>query len=214
MALPFLVILFGIGLLLSFTSQKQPFIWFPSFGSMLKTLGLAVPTWLGAVIVPSLFGWLFVLISVFALPKNAALDLIISWAVIGLLLLVGSFFWYWLLVGLYSLVLRLFLSEVPQLLRWLEPPKKKRDILFGWLALSLAALMGVMPFLILNALSYHPNDFTFESRRYREYKEAVDRAFAEGAFIVWFIVCAYFYQIRGVCRHAIAKKRKAKRLAT
>lgn len=58
-----------------------------------------------------------------------------------------------------------------------------------------------------------PNDFVIESRRYREYREALDRAFGEGAFISWFVVCAYLYQLRSVYRQTMAKRRSAKRSA-
>lgn len=214
MFLPFMVVLLLIGLILTVTGQKKPFFWFPSLGSMLKALGLAIPSWLGLAILPSLLGCLCLAGLILAIKTEAPLDVFINLASFGLLFLAGSFFWYWLLVGLYSLVLRSLWAELPKFLRWLEPPKKKRDILFGWLALTLAALIGVTPFLILALISDHPNDFVIESRREREYREALEQAFGEGAFISWFVVCAYFYQIRSVCRYAMAKRRKAKQLTT
>lgn len=179
---------------------------------MLKALGLAIPSWLGLALLPSLLGCICLAGLILAIKTEAPSDVFINLTGFGLLFLAGSFFWYWLLVGLYSLVLRSLWAELPKFLRWLEPPKKKRDILFGWLALTLAALIGVTPFLILTLISEHPNDFVIESRREREYREALEQAFGEGAFISWFVVCAYLYQIRSVCRHAVAKRRKAKQL--
>lgn len=211
MFLSFIVVLVLIGLISAITRQKQPSIWFPSFGSMLRALGLAIPTWFGLVIFFSLSAWQCFVTLIFAMATDAPLNVISGLAGFGLLFLVGSFFWYLLLVGLYSLVLRLFWSEVPQFLNWLKPPKKKRDVLFGWLASSLAALVGVTPLVIVILFSGHGNDFTIESRRYRE---ALNQAFVEGALISWFVVCAYLYQIRSVCRYAVARKRKAKQLTT
>lgn len=213
MFLIFIVVLLIISLVSVINRQKKPSIWFPSFGSILKALGLAIPSWLGLAALPSLFGCLCLAGAILAINTAAPMDAIVNLAGVGLLLLVGSFFWYWLLVALYSLVLRFLWAELPKFLRWLEPPKKKRDILFGWLALTLAALIGVTPFLILALMSDRPNDFVLESRRYREYQEALDRTIGEGAQICWFVICAYLYQLRNVCRRAMTKKRGAKRSA-
>lgn len=212
----FLVVLFGIGLLLNFTSQKQPFIWFPSLFSWLKTLALLYPTWIGAVVIPSLYGCLCFLLLVLSAATQAPLWAIGFWAGLGSLFLVGSLFWYLLLVGLYSLVLRLLWSEVPQIFRWLELPKKKRDILFGWVASTVAVLVGVSPLVMLVLLS---RDFTGVNVRYRpdllnQLTAAKMEAIFDQVFIMWFVICAYLYQIRRVYDHAVAKRRKAKRLTT
>jgi hypothetical protein len=210
MVLIFLIVLVLIGLIPLVT--KKPNKWFPSPGSWLRALALAIPSWFGLVILPSLLGCLCLAGLILAINTEAPLNAIINLAAVGLLFLVASFFWYWLLVGLYSLVLRFLWAELPKFLRWLEPPKKKRDILFGWLALSSAALIGVTPFLILALYSDHPNNFVIESRRHREYQQALEQAFGEGAFISWFVVCAYLYQIRSAYVRVVAKKRKARQL--
>lgn len=210
MFLTFLVVLLVISIISVINGQKKPNKWFPSFGSILKTLGLAIPSLLGLAVLPSLLGCLCLVGLILAIKTEAPLDVFINLAGFGLLFLAGSFFWYWLLVGLYSFVLRSLWAELPKFLRWLEPPKKKRDILFGWLALTLAALIGITPFLILTLISQHPNDFVIESRSDIEYREALEQAFGEGALISWFVVCAYLYHLRNICRWAVTKRRSAK----
>ncbi len=212
MFLSFMVVLVLIGLIPVIT--KKPFVWFPSLSSWLKALALVIPTWAGAVVIPSLYGCLCFLLLVLSAATQYPLWAIGFWAGFGSLFLVGSLFWYLLLVGLYSLVLRSLWSEVPQIFRWLELPKKKRDILFGWVASTVAVLVGVSPLVMLVLLS---RDFTGVNVRYRpdllnQLTAAKMEAIFDRVFVMWFVVCAYCYQIRSVCRHAVAKRRKAKQL--
>lgn len=192
-------------------------IWLPSLGSVLKTLGLAIPTWVGAVLFPALLGWQCFLMLVFAIATQAPLNAISGMVALSFLFLIGSLFWYLLLVGLYSLALRLLWSEVPQFLRWLEPPKKKQDIFFGWAALTLAVLVGVTLIATWVFLSF-PNNSLVYGLRYRPElvsQVIVDRlqSLSEAMFIAWFIVCAYFYQLRSAYNQAVAKKLKAKQVS-
>lgn len=195
---------------------KKPFIWFPSFGSILRALALVVPTWIGSVVIPSLYGCLCFFLLVLSAITQAPSGAIGIWALFGSLFLVGSLFWYLLLVGLYSLVLRLLWSEVPQFFRWLELPKKKRNILFGWVASTIAVLIGVSPLVLLVLLS---RDFTGVNVRYRpdllnQLTAAKMEAIFDRVFVIWFVVCAYLYQLRSVYVHHVAgKKRRAKQLA-
>ncbi len=209
-------LLFSIGLTI-ITRGKQS-IWFPSLGSVLKTLGLAVPTWAAAVLFPALLGWQCFLMLIFAVATQAPLDAIGGTAALSLLFLAGSFFWYLLLVGLYSLALRSLWSEVPNFLRWLQPPKKKQDIFFGWTALTLAGLVGVTPIVTWVLLSF-PDRSMLYGLQYRP--ELVNQLITkrleslfELMFITWFIVCAFLYQFRSVSIQAAAKKRKSKQVST
>ena len=212
MFLTFIVVLVLISLIPVVT--KKPFIWFPSPSSWLKALALVVPTWIGLVVFPSLYGCLCFLLLVLSVATQAPLGAIGIWALFGSLFLVGSLFWYLLLVGLYSFVSRLLWSEVPQFLRWLELPKKKRDIFFGWVASTLAVLIGVSPLVMLVLLFY---DFTGVNVRYRpdllnQLTAAKMEAIFDRVFIMWFVVCAYLYQIKSVYNHVAAKKRKARQV--
>lgn len=208
-------LLFLVGSTILARSKKS--VWFLSLGAVLKTLGLAIPIWVGAVLFPALLGWQCFLILIFAVATQAPLNAISGLATLSILFLVGSLFWYLLLVGLYSLFFRLLWSETPQFLRWLEPPKKKRDVFFGWAASALAILVGVTPIVTLVYLSFL-NDFSVYNLRYRENllsQAIVDRlqSLSEEMFIAWFIACAYFYQLRSAHNQASAKKRKTKQVS-
>ncbi len=208
-------LLFLIGL--TITTRGKQSIWFPSLGSVLKTLGLAIPTWVAAVLFPVLLGWQCFLMLIFAVVTQAPLNAISSTAALSLLFLAGSFFYYLLLVGLYSLVLRFLWSEPPQFLRWLQPPKKKQDIFFGWTALVLAGLVGVTPIVTWVLLSF-PDRSILYGLRYRP--ELVIQvitkqleSLSELMFITWFTVCAFLYQFRSASIQAAAKKRKVKQVS-
>ncbi len=208
MFLTFLLILFLIGLIPVVT--KKPFIWFPSLSSWLRVLALVVPTWIGSVVIPSLYGCLCFLLLVLSAATQAPLGAIGIWASFGSLFLVGSLFWYLLLVSLYSLLLRLLWSEVPPFFRWLELPKKKRDIFFGWVASTVAVLVGVSPLVMWVLLS---RNFTGVNVRYRpdllnQLTAAKIEAIFDRVFVMWFVVCAYLYQIRSVYVHRAAKNPK------
>lgn len=212
MFLIFLIVLGIIGLIPVIT--KKPFIWFPSFSSWLKALMLAIPTWICAVVFVSLFGWLCFGMLIFAIVTRSPLDAIGGMALLSSLFLLGSLFWYLLLAALYSVVLRLLWSEVPNFLRWLELPKKRRDVLFGWIASTLAVGIGVTPIVVFVFLSFE-NDFTVYSLRYDQ--ELVSQvivkrleSLTDEMFVAWFVVCAYLYQIKSVYVHKTAKKRMAK----
>lgn len=210
------IVLLGISSIPVITKRKQPTRWFPSFGSMLRALALAIPTWVCAVLFVSLFGWLCFGMLIFAIATQAPLDAIGGMALISSLFLVGSLFWYLLLVALYSLVLRSLWAELPKFLRWLEPPKKKRDVFFGWVASTLAVGIGVTPIVVLVFLSFS-NSSTVYRYWYRSEllsQGIVDQleSLTDEMFVAWFVVCAYLYQIRSVYRQAVAKKRKARQL--
>ncbi|WP_009631029.1 hypothetical protein [Synechocystis sp. PCC 7509] len=208
----FLLLLAG----LTITTRGKQSIWFLSLGSVLKTLGLAIPTWVAAVLFPALLGWQCFLMLIFAVAAQAPVNAISGTAALSLLFLAGSFFWYLLLVGLYSLALRSLWSEVPNFLRWLQPPKKKRDIFFGWTALTLAGLVGVTPIVTWVLLSFLDRSMIYGLRYQPELVSQVItkrlESLSELMFITWFIVCAYLYQFRSASIQATAK-RKAKRVS-
>lgn len=135
-------VLLIIGLIAAVTKTK----WFPYPSSWLKALGLAVPTWIGAVAIFSLEVWHFIFLLILAVVNHSPIPSIIFVLAAGMLIV--SLIWYLLLILLYSLLLRLFWSELPQFLHWMKPPSRMRDVFFGWAVSTLAVLVGAAPFLM------------------------------------------------------------------
>lgn len=172
--------------------MKWP-VWFPYPSSWLKALGLAIPTWVGAVAFFSLEVWHSIFLFILsAVTRSSSPSFFLVFAV-GFL--VASLIWYLLLILLYSLLLRLLWQEVPQFLRWLKPPIRWRDILFGWAVSTLAVLVGAAPFLLL---AFYSSDFIVETMRKRS-GIATEAAIGK-MFGGWYVTATYFYQMKSLLR--------------
>lgn len=174
-------------------AKPGQFIWFPSPGSWIKAIGLAIPTWFGAVAVFSLEVWHGVFLFFLAVVAHAPSAALIFFLVYAAGFLAVSLIWYLLLILIYSLFLRFLWSELPRFLRWIKPPNKWRDVLFGWSASTLAVAIGAAPFLLL---AFYSSDLIVETMRKRmdvSHEEVVSKMFGG-----WFVAAAYLYHVRGL----------------
>lgn len=202
MLFPVVVLLLVSSIMLLIT-RKLP-IWLPYPASCMKALGLAVPTWIGASAFFSLEVWhhvfLFVLVTfkTYTSPEGTySIPIGLQSIPIGVVFLlfaagflVISLIWYLLLMLVYSLCLRLLWSEVPQFLQWIKPPRRRRDILFGWAASILAVLIGAAPFLLVTFYSSDSIWNTME-RKGIDTEEAIGKMFSG-----WYVTAVYLYHLR------------------
>lgn len=165
--------------------------WFPYPSSWLKALGLAFPTWAGAVAFLSLEVWHFV----FLFTRSTAIGSSSPpyFLRVAAMFLVASLIWYSLLVFLYSLLLRFLWREVPKSLKWLSSPKGWKSILCGWAITTLAVLVGAVPFLVFG---FQSSDFILETMHKRLGIEAEQAL--EKMFVGWYVTAAYLYQALSV----------------
>lgn len=201
-----LVIPLLINLIILLTGIKSP-VWFPSPGSWLKAFGLAIPAWSGFVAVLSLGFWYLVFLSLLAFASDppAPLDALVIMPLLTAGVLVTSLLWYLLLIWLYSLFLRFLWSEVPHFLRWINPPKRKRNLLLGWGVSTLAVLIGSVPFSLplFHLYSDYPityNEVVLEAMR----RQVIDRM-----FIGWYMSAAYLYHVTSVVQSKIGHSAKS-----
>ena len=189
-----LIALLLISSIMLLIKRKLP-VWLPSPISWLKALGLAIPTWIGASAFFSLEVWHHVFLFALATISTRSLNPGVFFLLFAAGFLVISLVWYLLLILLYSLFLRLVLSKIPQFLQWLKPPSRRRDVLFGWAASTLAVLIGAAPFLLF---TFYSSDLIVETMRKRmgiETEEAISKMFSG-----WFVATVYFYHLRSLSK--------------
>lgn len=182
----FLLLLAG----LTIVTRGKKSIWVPSPSCWLKAIGLAIPTWIGCTAIFSLEVWHGVFLIILAAFKSAPLSAIRFFSLFAIGFLFISLVWYLLIVILYSLALRLLWKELPQFLHWLKPPKKKRDILFGWAASNLAVLVGATPFLLI---TFYSRRLIVESLNLRG---LTDDVIVGKMFSGWYVAAVYLYYLR------------------
>lgn len=197
-----LVTLLAVSLLLR-ASGVINLTWLPSYRSWLKAFGLAIPTWFGCVAFISLDFWISLLLLPVVIydPVVPSVTLLIL-PLIVVSFLAASLIWYLLLVYIYRLFLRLLSSEVPQVLHWLKPPKKKHDILWGWVTIVFAVLIGVVP-LALPLFDYYYgaiyvsyfNNSTFITDLIVEAKSQMK---LDRMIVGWYIAAAYLDHARSL----------------
>lgn len=190
-------ILLIFGLIAAVTKTK----WLPSPSAWLKALGLAVPTWVGAVAVFSLEVWHFIFLLILAVGKHSSSATSVFLAFAAGFLAV-SLVWYLLLVLLYSLLLRSLWLELPQFLHWIKPPSRWRDIFFGWAVSTLAVLVGAAPFLMV---AFYSSKLILETM---QQWGLTDEDIIGKMFIGWYVTAAYLYQVRGLLS-SVPLRRKA-----
>ena len=181
----------------------------------MKALGLAVPTWIGASAFFSLEVWHHVFLFALAIFKTytfpegtysipiglQSIPIGVVFLLFAAGFLVISLILYLLLVLLYSLFLRLLWSEVPQFLQWMKPPCRRRDLLFGWAASTLAVLIGAAPFLLI---TFYSSNLIWETiqRRGLDTEEAIGKMFSG-----WYITAVYLYHLRSLVSQPKVKDR-------
>lgn len=182
----FLVLLIGSTVI----TRNKKSVWIPSPSCWLKAIGLAIPTWVAGSAIFSLEVWHGVFLVVLAAFKSAPLSVIkgLSLFTVGFLLV--SLAWYLLIVILYSLALRFLWKELPQFLCWLKPPQKKRDIIFGWLASTIAVLVGAAPFLLM---TFYSSRLIIESLNLRG---ITNDLIVGKMFSGWYLSAIYLYHFR------------------
>lgn len=111
-------------------------------------------------------------------------------------LLAVSLIWYLLLILLYSLFLRFLWSEVPQFLRSIKPPKRKRNLLFSWGISTIAILIGSVPF-SLPLFHLYPN---YPTAYNKVLLKAMSRQVLERIFGSWYVTAAYLYHFTSLLR--------------
>ncbi|NJL42041.1 MAG: hypothetical protein HC840_24085 [Leptolyngbyaceae cyanobacterium RM2_2_4] len=171
-------------------------ILFPHHTSWLNALKLAIPSYLGGVVVFTFGFWQYTAASVaLAITQNAGSTAILC---IAFLCLLGGAVWYLLLTLLFSLLLRLLWSKPP---KWLKPSTNWRRILQNFSIATLSALPVLLAF-IGHVLATEAVDFT----KTATYQLNIEKVLLNFSW-VWFITAAYLYQIEFV----IKSQRKVKK---
>lgn len=182
------------GLIAAVTKTK----WLPSPGAWLKALGLAIPVWIwGIVAVLVTMSWQFIFLFVLAVVHRSPIPNIFLVFAAGLL--IADLIFYLLSVLLYSLLLRLMWSEVPRFWQWIKPPKKKRDVLFGWLVSKLSALVPALILLPFTSYCYYSSVRFSEILEKFKYVEVGEEVVGK-MFIIWYVTAAYLYQARSLLK--------------
>lgn len=188
----FLLLLIGLTVI---TKGKKS-IWIPSPSCWLKALGLAIPTWVGCSAFFSLEVWHGAFMLILAALLKAPLAAIGGFSLFTVGFLFVSLVWYLLIVILYSSVLRLLWKDVPQLLHWLKPPHKKRDVIFGWIASTIAVLVGAAPFLLM---TFYSSRLITESL---SLMGLTNDLIVGKMFSGWYVSAIYLYHLRSYVNFA------------
>lgn len=192
-----MLLILGALLIVGWIARATKAHWFPYPSAWLKALGLAVPTGIGAVVVFSLLFWQFVFLFILAVIERLPIPNIFLVFAVGVL--IASLVWYLLLILLYSLLLRSLWSELPQFLMWIKPPKKKRDILFGWAITSLAALVPALVLLPFTSYCFYSSDRLSEILRKLQYVEFTEEVKVK-ILGIWYVLAAYLYHLKDLFR--------------
>ncbi len=182
----FLLLLIGLTII----TRGKKSVWVPSPSCWLKSLGLAIPVWVGGTAIFSLEVWHGAFLVVLAAFKSAPIAIISGLSVFTVGFLFVSLVWYLLIVILYSLSLRFLWKELPQFLHWLKPPHKKRDIIFGWAVSTVAVLVGAAPFLLM---TFYSSRLIVESLNLRG---LTNDLIVGKMFGGWYVTAVYLYHLR------------------
>jgi len=86
--------------------------------------------------------------------------------------------------------LRFLWKELPQFLRWLKPPQKKRDVICGWAVSTLAILVEAAPFLLM---TFYSSRLIVESLNLRG---LTNDLIVGKMFSGWYLSAIYLYHFR------------------
>lgn len=182
----FLLLLIGLTII----TRGKKSIWIPSPSCWLKAMGLAIPVWVGGTAIFSLEVWHGTFLVILAAFNSAPLTVIKGLSLFAVGFLFVSLVWYLLIVVLYSLTLRFLWKELPQFLHWLKPPQKKRDVIFGWAASTIAVLVGAAPFLLM---TFYSSRLIMESLKLRGLTTDL---IVGKMFSGWYVTAIYLYHLR------------------
>lgn len=189
-----MLLILGALLIVGWIARVTEAKWFPYPSSWLKAFTLAIPTWFGMVAYLSIEFWHFTFLSILVVKTDAPLEAVTFLSLLSAVFLVASLVWYRLLILLYSLSLSLFWTEVPQFLRWIKPPTRKRDILFDWAASTLAVIVIAIPLLLF---AFYSDDLIMETTQSSDLliEEVVQKMIGG-----WYVVTAYLYHLKDLLR--------------
>lgn len=188
-----MLLILGALLLVSWIARATKAKWFPYPSAWLKALGLAVPSGIGAVIALSLLSWQFVFLFVLAVVDRLPIPNIFLVFAAGTF--IASLVWYLLLVLLYSLFLRLLWQQIPKAFSWIKPPKNWGAVFFGWMILTLAAMVPALVLLPFTSYCFYSSDRFSEILRKLQYVEFTEEVTAK-IFGIWYVLAAYLYHFK------------------